>query len=174
MMMKAAPAAALEMVEPKLILEFLIIALDAPAQLGEADEVGQGRRRRQGREPILRGLGVAPRPLDQQPLFRAGRRALLIAMGGPHAQPCEAGAHRAARPFPPGHRPPRRRRQRDGQLLEALRGVGRGTPDVRGRSAAALPALRGPRRLAGVSFFTPTMYASPAVVSASRNAVVSP
>src|ERR687891_2952068 len=123
MMMEAAPAAALEMVEPELVLELLIVALDAPAQLGEADEVGDGRRRRQRREPILRGLRVTPRPLDQQPLFRPGLRPLLIAMGGPHAQPREAGAHRAARPFTPRHRAPRRRRQRAGQLLEVLRGV---------------------------------------------------
>src|SRR5258708_11312222 len=148
MMMKAAPAAALEMVEPELILELLIVALDAPTQLGEADEVGDGRRLRQGREPILCGLGFAPRPLDQQPLCRPGLRTLLIAMGGPHAPPREAPAHRAAGPFTPRHRPPRRRRQRAGQLLEALRGVSRDAPHVRGGPAATLPALRGARRLA--------------------------
>src|SRR3990172_2989259 len=107
MMMEASPPAALEMVEPELILELLIVALDAPAQLGEADEGGDGRGLRQGREPILRGRVFAPRPLDQQPLFRPRRRALLVAMGGPHAQPREAGAHRPARPFAPRHRPPR-------------------------------------------------------------------
>src|SRR5713101_2858461 len=101
MMMEPPPAAALEMVEPELILELLIVALDAPAQLGEADEVDDGRRLRQGREPILRRFGFAPRPLDEQPRLRPGLRALLIAMGGPHAQPREAGAHRAARPFAP-------------------------------------------------------------------------
>src|SRR3972149_2501058 len=146
MMMEASPPPALEMVEPELILELLIVALDAPAQLGEADEISEGRRLRQGREPILRGLRVAPRPLDQQPLFRPGLRTLLIAMGGPHAPPREAGPHRAARPFTPRHRPPRGRRQRDGQLLEALRGVSRGASHVRGRPATALPALPGPRR----------------------------
>src|SRR3990172_6455971 len=140
MMMEASPPPALEMVEPELILELLIVALDAPAQLGEADKISEGRRLRQGREPILRGLGFAPRPLDQQPLFRPGHRTLLIAMGGPHAQPREAGAHRAARPFTPPHRPPRRRRQRPGQLLEVLGGVRRGAPHARGRPAAALPS----------------------------------
>src|SRR5712691_8031583 len=149
MMMKAAPAPALEMIEPELVLELLIVALDAPTQLGEADEVGDGRRRRQGREPILRGLGFAPWPLDQQPLGPPGLRTLLIAMGGPHAQPREAGAHRAARPFAPRHRPPRRRRQRAGQLLEALRSVRRRAPHACGRPAAALPSLRRPRRRAG-------------------------
>src|SRR6266851_7517066 len=148
MMMEAAPTTTLEMVEPELILELLIVALDAPAQLGEANKIGDRRRLRQRRQPILRGLGGAPRPLDQHPLGRPGFRPLLIAMGGPHAQPREARAHRAARPFPPRHRPPRRRRERTGQLLEALRGVSRGAPHVRGGPAATLPALRGPRRLA--------------------------
>src|SRR3989442_14321542 len=134
MMMEASPAAALEMVEPELILELLIVALDAPAQLGEADEVGEGRRLRQGREPILRGLRFAPRPLDQQPLLWPWLRALLIAMGGPHAQSREAGAHRAARPFAPRHGPPCRCRQRDGPPLEALGGMRRGAPHARGRS----------------------------------------
>src|SRR6058998_3677598 len=146
MMMEASPAAAFEVIEPELILELLIVALDTPTQLGEADEVG--RRRRQGREPILRGLGFAPRPLDQQPFLRSGLPALLIAMGGPYAQPREAGVHRAARPFPPRYCSPRPRRQRAGQLLEALGGVGRGAPHACGRSAAASPSLWRSRRLA--------------------------
>jgi hypothetical protein len=131
MMLEAAPAATFEMVEPELIFEFLIITLDAPAQFGEANEISEGRRCRQGREPILRGL-----------------RALLIAMGGPHTQPREAGAHRAARPFAPRDRLPRRRRQGGRQLLETLRGVRPGTPHAGGRPAAALPALRRLRRVA--------------------------
>src|SRR3990170_3381687 len=112
MVMEAAPPAALEMVEPELILEFLVVALDPPAQLGEVDKLDARDGCRQGREPILRGLRGVSRPLDQQPLLRPGLRALLVAMGGPHAQPREARAHRAARPFAPRDRPPRRRRQR--------------------------------------------------------------
>ena len=34
--MKAAPAAAIEMVQPELLLQFLVVALDAPAQLRTA------------------------------------------------------------------------------------------------------------------------------------------
>ena len=47
-MVEAAPAAAFEMPEPDLLLQLLIFALDAPAQLGqlnhalEADVFGQG------------------------------------------------------------------------------------------------------------------------------------
>src|SRR3989304_3925813 len=75
MMMEPPPPAALEMIEPELVLELLIVALDAPAQLGEPNEVGDRRRRRQRRQPILRGLRFASRPFDQQPLLRPGRRA---------------------------------------------------------------------------------------------------
>ena len=37
-MMEAAPATALEVTEPDLLLELLIIAFDAPAQFGDVDE----------------------------------------------------------------------------------------------------------------------------------------
>src|SRR5260370_11644118 len=148
MMMKPPPSAALEMVEPEFVLELLIVALDAPAQLGEADEVGDGRRHRQGREPILRGLRLVPRPLHEHPLLRPGRRALLIAMGGPHPQPREAGTHRPAGACAPRHRPPRRRWQRHRQLLETPGPVRGGAPHARGWPAATFPTLRRPRRLA--------------------------
>src|SRR6266536_1845554 len=80
MMMEASPAAALEMTQPELVLELLIVALDPPTQLGEADELGERGRLRQRREPILRGLRVLSRPLDQHPLLRPGRRALCVAV----------------------------------------------------------------------------------------------
>src|SRR6266542_1411937 len=159
MMMEASPAAALEMIQPELVLELLIVALDPPTQLGEADELGERGRLRQRREPILRGLRVLSRPLDQHPLLRPGRRALRIAMGGPPAQPREARAHRAARPFAPRDRPPGRR----------PRVGGRPRPFQRFGGCGASPGGQ-----AVISFLTPTTYVRPAFVSASRNAVVSP
>ena len=39
-MMEATPAAPFIVAEPDLLLEFLIVALDAPAQLGEIDQPG--------------------------------------------------------------------------------------------------------------------------------------
>src|SRR5712692_6477307 len=158
-MIKAPPTAPLEMVQPELILELLIVALDAPAELGQADEGRDRGHLRQSREPILRGRAFAPRPLDEQPFFRPGLRALRIAMGRSQAQPREAGTHRAAGPFAPRYRPPRRRRNRHGQPRPFQRFGGRG------------PA---PGGHAVVSPFTPTTYGSPALVRASRNAVVSP
>src|SRR3954463_7321358 len=68
-MMKAAPAPSFIMIEPKFLLEILIIPLNPPAQLGPVNQIDQGGRRRQGREPVLGRLLVARRPLDQQPLL---------------------------------------------------------------------------------------------------------
>src|SRR5690349_23198644 len=70
MMMKAAPAASFIMVEPEFLLEILVITLNSPPQLGHVDQIDQGGRGRQGREPILARLLVTLRPLDQQPLLR--------------------------------------------------------------------------------------------------------
>jgi hypothetical protein len=39
---EASPSAPFEMPEPDLLLEFLVIALDAPAQLGEVDQRAEG------------------------------------------------------------------------------------------------------------------------------------
>src|SRR3954463_9086168 len=51
-MMKAAPAPPFIMIEPQFLLEILIIPLDPPAQLGPVNQIDQGGRRRQGREPV--------------------------------------------------------------------------------------------------------------------------
>jgi hypothetical protein len=40
--MEAAPAAPFEMAEPDFLFEFLIVALNAPAQLGDVDEIVKG------------------------------------------------------------------------------------------------------------------------------------
>jgi len=39
MVVKAAPTSALEVTEAELLFEFLVVALDAPAQLGDADQL---------------------------------------------------------------------------------------------------------------------------------------
>src|SRR5262245_5187263 len=101
MMMEAAPAPPLEMIQAEFVLELLVVPLDPPAELGQPHELGERDRRRQGREPILRGLGFARRPLDQEVLFRAGLGALLVAMRGPDPEPGEAGAHGSARALAP-------------------------------------------------------------------------
>src|SRR5215510_3550665 len=144
MVMEASPAAALEVIESQLILELLVIALDAPAQLGEMHEGGEGRRRRQGREPILGGFRLPARPFDEQPLLGPGRGTPLIAVGRPHPDPGEARAQGAPRSLAPRHPPPRRRRHGAGQLLEVLWEVRRRAPPVYGRGmkpVTFLPAI---------------------------------
>src|SRR3954470_19613746 len=59
MMMKAAPAASFIMIEPKFLLEILIIPLNPPAQFGRVNQIDQGDRGRQGREPVPARLRVA-------------------------------------------------------------------------------------------------------------------
>ncbi len=59
MMVEASPAPAFIMAQAKLLLEFLIIALDAPAQLGRVDEPVERRIGRQGGQPVFERLGIA-------------------------------------------------------------------------------------------------------------------
>src|SRR5437879_13464481 len=89
-MMEAAPATPFEMSEPDLLLEFLIVALDAPAQLGAVDQTMEGNVLRKRREPGLGRLLLALGPLDQQPFFRAALAAFELAPPGPHPHTGEA------------------------------------------------------------------------------------
>jgi hypothetical protein len=53
-MMEATPATALEVPEPKLLLEFLVVTFDPPAQLGQADQRLERACRYEGQKPGLR------------------------------------------------------------------------------------------------------------------------
>ncbi len=88
-MMEATPPAAFKVPKPNLLLEFLIVALDTPAQLGEVDEFAEADIGWQRRQPILGRLGFAYGPLDQQPLFRQQFR-LELGMSDPNAHAGEA------------------------------------------------------------------------------------
>src|SRR6476619_6408176 len=57
MMMKAAPSASFIVAEPEFLLQFLIVALDPPAQFGEIDEIPQRHIGWQTGQPILRRFG---------------------------------------------------------------------------------------------------------------------
>src|ERR1700676_4139617 len=69
-MVKAKPSPPFEMTERHLLLEVLIVALDAPAQFGSVPQITEGDVVGQRREPIFGGLFLALGPLDQQPLLR--------------------------------------------------------------------------------------------------------
>ena len=70
MMMKATPASPFKVTETNLLLEFLIVTLDTPAQLRGVDKVAERNVLRKRGEPIFGGLILAFRPLDQQPFLR--------------------------------------------------------------------------------------------------------
>ena len=71
--MEAAPASAFEVAEAELLLELLVVALDAPAQLGEIDHAHPGNVVGKSGEPILGGLLLGFRPFDQLKKLRKFR-----------------------------------------------------------------------------------------------------
>ena len=68
--MEAAPRTPLEMPEPDLLLEFLMVAFDAPAQLGDVDQT-MGGRDHEGRSVVPRPDGVG---LDRRQRTKLGNR----------------------------------------------------------------------------------------------------
>src|SRR5260221_5558904 len=69
MMMEARPATALIVAEADFLLEVVIIALDAPAQLGDVDKAAERHVLIDGCEPEFGGRGLALGPFDEQRLF---------------------------------------------------------------------------------------------------------
>jgi hypothetical protein len=122
-MMEAAPPAPFIMPEPDLLLELLIIALDAPAQLGGVDQIGECDAARQGRKPILGRLLLALGPLDQQPFF--GRFAgLFMARCNVNTQPRKPRGQPFISALPPLDCTPSSRPQSEGEVLDRDR-IGR-------------------------------------------------
>jgi hypothetical protein len=115
MVVEAAPAAALIVAEPDLLLEVLIIAFDPPAQLGQCDQLLEGRGGSQGGEEVLGRLRLAARPFDQQPLFGPRGGPPGIPMGGANAHRRKPGSQWAGAALPPGHRTVAGTRQRQSQ-----------------------------------------------------------
>src|SRR5712671_4562887 len=112
--MEALPASAFEVPEAEFLLELLVVALDAPAQLGQIDQARQGNVVGKGGEPILRGLLLGFRPFDQQPLFLTGSAAAGCVH--PHAR--ETRGELPRRTFPPYGRAPSIQRQAEGEFLD--------------------------------------------------------
>ena len=74
--MESAPASPFEMGEAEFAFEFLVVALDAPAQFGRVDENVERGVFGQGRKPVFRRLFFALGPFDEKPFQRMGRRKL--------------------------------------------------------------------------------------------------
>ena len=88
--MEAAPAAPFEMAEPDLLFEFLIVALNAPAQLGDFDEIVKGDIACKGRKPVFGRRILALWPFDQQPFFRSAFSQIIVAVRYSHTCPSKA------------------------------------------------------------------------------------
>jgi hypothetical protein len=102
----AHPAAPLEVVQPKCTFEFAIVLLHSPTQPGQTDQLHDRCRLGQARQPVLGRLGLADRPLDQQPAHRqlAAVLACQPAWGDPgraHPQRQEPAALQALAAPPP-------------------------------------------------------------------------
>src|SRR5215207_4231669 len=111
MVVEAAPAAALVVPEPEFLLELLVVAFDAPPELGEFDQALEADVLWQGREPVLGGLLLAFRPLDQEPFLRAFLRARfaqpVVAMSGAHSHSGKARGEPIGCALAPGDLGPR-------------------------------------------------------------------
>src|SRR3954453_8311665 len=97
-MVEAAPSSAFKMPETDFLLELKVVALDAPAQLGEVDQTMEGDVRRQRRQEVFGWLFLAFGPLDQQPFLRPHLLAPLVEPRGAHPHPGQAGGQRLRRP----------------------------------------------------------------------------
>src|SRR3954471_22508709 len=84
MVVEAAPAAALIVPEPEFLLELLVVAFDAPSELGKFNQARETNVLRQGREPVFGGLLLVFSPLDQDPFLGARFAQPVIAMSGSH------------------------------------------------------------------------------------------
>src|ERR1700680_3276143 len=83
---KAAPTAALEMAEAKLLFELLVVALDTPAQLGDAHQFLERSGGGQGAQEVFGRRGLAAGPFDEQPLLGVGLDTQVVAVRAAHPQ----------------------------------------------------------------------------------------
>ncbi len=138
--MEAPPTAAFEMSEPDLLLELLIVPLDAPAQLRRVDQIRKGNVLRKGRKPVFGRLAFALRPLDQQPFFGSTFRQPIIAMRRANTQARKARKQRFGRALTPFDRSPGPLRQAERKQPPKAAFVTRLQPfRLPGRAARQLP-----------------------------------
>src|SRR5215831_7574885 len=127
--------------EANLLFEFMIVALNAPAQLGGVNELMEGNIRWKRREPVFGRCLLALRPLDQQPLLRPGLREPVISMRRANPHSGEARRQRLSRAFPPCDLAPSAHWQAKSKLLNRDRLVPAITPQQLWRSPLPRPAL---------------------------------
>src|SRR5215469_17840519 len=140
-MMEAAPPSPLVMSEPELLLEFLVVALDAPAELCHVDQAGEGNVGRQGGEPVFGRFSLALGPFDEKPFLGSGFGKLVVAMGGADPDAGVARDQPVRGALAPGDGFPGLRRKAQGQRLGLDRLVLVVTPHPAARAAAPGPGL---------------------------------
>ena len=146
--MKTAPAPPFEMAEPDLLLEFAIIALDAPPSLGGGHQLSPRGVLGQGGQPILGRFLFPLGPLDQQPFLGVRFASPIVAMRRPDAHRGKARGQRRVRALAPGDRTPRLNREALGQLQGRDRFVLRIPAPQLGRPAHTAPRFGRQRLLA--------------------------
>src|SRR3974390_1052094 len=127
-MVKAAPTSPLEMAKADLPFEFLVVALNAPAQLGDIDQLTESNVRWKRRKPIFGRRSFALRPLDQQPFLRPALSEPVISMCRTNAHTRKTRRHPFCRPLTPPDLVPSMRGQPDRKLLDRDRVVFAITP----------------------------------------------
>ena len=117
MVVEAPPASPFIPTEADLLLQVLIVSLDAPPEFCGVDQVCEADFVGQRAEPVLRRLLLVPGPFDEEPFFRPTLPQLLVAMGGSDPGPREPRCELASRALAPGDGFPRRGRQPSARSL---------------------------------------------------------
>src|SRR5918995_4394524 len=135
MVMEASPTSSLEVPEPELLFQFLVVPLDAPAQLRERDEAVEGDVFRNGSKPELRGLLLLSWPFDQEPFLIPGNASIEVPVRGANTDTREARDQDVGAAFAPGNHLPGLGRERPSTDWgwwwgsRTMRLVGRPRPD---------------------------------------------
>ena len=127
---------------PTSCLQLLIVALDAPAQFGEVNQISKGNVLRKGRKPVFGRLVFSFWPLDQQPFLRSQLGAPFVAMRGANPQACKARAQRFGCAIAPCNRAPSPLRQAERERLDRDWSVLGVAPHQFRRASATRPRLR--------------------------------
>src|SRR5262245_26183995 len=106
-MMEATPSAPLVVPETDLLLELLVVALDAPPHFGNVHEPAEADACRHGGEPVFvfAELGFTLGPFDQQPFLCELPRNCTI-VPDTHAHTGKTRREPIGRAFPPPDRAP--------------------------------------------------------------------
>src|SRR3954469_24944875 len=116
--METAPAVPLIVPQSEFLLKLLVVALDAPPELGEFDQALEADVLRQRREPVLGGLLLSFRPLDQEPFLWARFAQPVVAMSGSHPHAGKARGEPTGCALAPGDLSPCRLRKSQRQRLD--------------------------------------------------------